>query len=246
MKVLQILPELNVGGVETGTVDFARYLVAHGHKSIVVSNGGELVARLEESGTKHYTLHVYKKSLRTMWKMIKVLRDIIQGEGVDVVHARSRVPAWIAYFACRKTNAAFITTCHGFYNNRFFSQVMGWPKLVIVPSKAIGRRMIDGFKVSANSIRCIPRSVDFEKFNVTKEDTACKSFFTVAIVGRITPLKGHAYFLKAMARVVRRMPNVRIWIIGDAPCKKEVYRRDLEVVAKRLGIKDHVEFLGNR
>lgn len=246
MKVLQILPELNVGGVETGTVDFARYLVAHGHRSIVVSNGGELAARLEESGTKHYTLPVHKKSLRTMWKMVKALREIIQSEGVDVVHARSRVPAWIAYFACRKTNAAFITTCHGFYDSRFFSQVMGWPKLVIVPSKAIGRRMIDGFKVSANSIRCIPRSVDSEKFNVIKEDTAGKSFFTVAIVGRITPLKGHAYFLKAMARVVRLMPNVRIWVIGDAPRKKEVYRRDLEVLAKRLGIKDHVEFLGSR
>jgi lipopolysaccharide heptosyltransferase II len=246
MKILQILPEMNVGGVETGTVDFARYLVGHGHRSIVVSNGGELVARLEESGTKHYTLPVHKKSLRTMGKMVKALRDIIHSEGVDVVHARSRVPAWIAYFACRKTNAAFITTCHGYYNNRFFSQVMGWPKLVIVPSKAIGRRMIDGFKVSANSIRCIPRSVDFEKFNIVRKDAPGKSFFTVTSVGRITPLKGHSYFLKAMARVVRIMPNVRIWIVGDAPRKKEFYKRDLEVLVKRLGMKDCVEFLGNR
>src|SRR3989338_8541264 len=114
MKILQILPELNVGGVETGTVDLAKYLVDHGHRSVVVSSGGELVPELEAAGTKHYKLPVHKKSLWTALKCVKALRAIIIEEKADIVHARSRVPAWIAYFACRGTQAAFITTCHGY------------------------------------------------------------------------------------------------------------------------------------
>ncbi|MBI5149268.1 MAG: GT4 family glycosyltransferase PelF [Candidatus Omnitrophica bacterium] len=246
MKILQILPELNVGGVETGTVDLAGYLARQGHQSIVVSNGGELVARLEASGTKHYTLPVHKKSLWTMFWSIKALHKIILEENVDVVHARSRVPAWIAYFACRKTKAALVTTCHGYYGSRVFSQVMGWPKLVIVPSEVIGRHMIEHFRVSPSGIRYIPRSVDLERFRVPRADTAGKSFFTVVIVGRLTPLKGHTFFLRSMAKVIRAMPNIRVWIVGDAPAGKQAYKEELQLLIKRLGIQGQVEFLGNR
>ena len=99
MKILQILPEMNVGGVETGTLDFAKYLVREGHESIVVSNGGSLVFELQKSGTRHYKLPVHKKSLWPACKMIGILVKIIREENVDIVHARSRVPAWIAFFA---------------------------------------------------------------------------------------------------------------------------------------------------
>ncbi|HNV24517.1 MAG TPA: glycosyltransferase, partial [Candidatus Omnitrophota bacterium] len=105
MNILQILPELNVGGVETGTVDFAKYLVAHGHKSVVISAGGQMVDDLESSGSKHYKIAVHQKSLWRMLKAIKDVRRVIKDENIDIVHARSRVPAWIAYFACRKTKA---------------------------------------------------------------------------------------------------------------------------------------------
>lgn len=247
MKILQVLPELNVGGVETGTVDFAHYLVEHQHKSVVVSNGGALVATLESQGTKHYKLPVHRKSLFTIMSMIKTLRKIILEEEIEIVHARSRVPAWIAYFACRKTRALFITTCHGYYKSPLFSQIMGWAKFVIVPSEVIGRHMIDDYKVSSKSIRCIPRSVNLDRFNINakrkkKKEASC----TIAILGRITPLKGHTYFLKAMAKVVRTIPYARIWVIGDVPAKKESYKRDLESLVKRLGLSNNVEFLGTR
>ncbi len=246
MKILQVLPELNVGGVETGTVDLARYLAAHGHQSVVVSNGGEMVPELESRGTKHYQLPVHKKSLWTAVKCVKALRAIIREEKADIVHARSRVPAWIAYFACRGTQAAFLTTCHGYYGNRVFSQVMGWPKLVIVPSRIIGRHMIEHFGVLSSSIRYIPRSVDVEKFQADRPVIEGKSFFTVVIVGRLTPLKGHTFFLRAMAKVARVMPNIRIWVIGDAPAAKQSYKSELQVLTRRLGLQDRVEFLGNR
>lgn len=246
MRVLQILPELNVGGVETGTVDFGKYLIEHGHASFVISYGGALVDALEAGGSQHFTLPVHKKSLFKMIKMVKVVREIIIKNKIDIVHARSRVPAWIAYFACRKTKAAFITTCHGYYKSPWFSQVMGWAKIVIVPSEIIGRHMIDDFKVRAGYIRCIPRSVDLNKFKNIKDKTSNDSGCVVSIVGRITPLKGHRYFVQAMGIVVRANPYAKIWIIGDVPPGKEAYKEELKQLVKRCGLSNNVEFLGNR
>jgi glycosyltransferase involved in cell wall biosynthesis len=167
MNILQILPELNVGGVETGTIDLSRYLVTNGHRSIVVSNGGVLVERLEKNSGVHYKLPVHKKNLWTMLRMIPKVRKIILSEKIDIVHARSRVPAWIAFFACRGTEAEFITTAHGFYKSHAFSQIMGWSKYVIVPSESIGRYMIENYKVPSHNIRCIPRIIDLERFPIT-------------------------------------------------------------------------------
>ena len=204
MKILQVLPELNVGGVERGTLDLARYLVDHGHVSLVVSNGGTLVASLEAQGSRHYKLPVHRKNIFTAWHCVKELRRIIRDEKVDVVHARSRVPAWIAYFAIRKTDAEFVTTCHGYYSQNFMSRIMGWGKRVIVISDVIGRHMIEHFGVHAQNIRLIHRSVDLDKFRF-RERPQGRSSVVVSIIGRITPLKGHAYFLQAMAKVIRVM-----------------------------------------
>lgn len=246
MRILQILPELNVGGVETGTVDFAKYLKAKGHDSIVISHGGPLVAELAKDKIRHYVLPVHRKSLWSMLKCVKAVRKIIIDEKIDIVHARSRVPAWIAYFASRPTPAQFITTCHGHYGTHWFSRVMGWAKIVIVPSEVIGRHMIESFKVPSENVRCIPRSVDLTKFNVARQEPAAKQALVISMVGRITPLKGHVYFLKAMAKVIRSNPFVKIWIIGDASAKKEAYKQELELLVYRLGLTDHVTFLGNR
>ena len=246
MNILQILPELNVGGVETGTVDLAKYLVSQGHKSIVVSNGGALVAQLQSDGSKHYTLPVHKKNIFTAVRCIGKLVSIIQKEKIDIVHARSRVPAWIAFFACRKTEAHFLTTCHGYYSGHLFSKVMGWGKMIIAISEVIGRHMVQDFAVPAENIRVIPRSVDLEKFNLPRAPKKNKKEFTIVMIGRITSLKGHPYFLKAMARVIHQLPSAKIQIIGDAPAKKQVYKDELILLTKRLGISKQVEFMGNR
>jgi len=245
MKILQILPEMNVGGVERGTLDLAKYISAHGHQSLVVSNGGGLVVLLEAQGTKHYKLPVHRKNLWTMFECVSALEKIIRNEKVDIVHARSRVPALIAYLACRRTGVDFLTTCHGYYSQNIFSHVMGWGKLVIVISEIIGRHMIDHFGVQPENIRLIHRSVDIDKFNFRARQPGGSSF-VVTIVGRITPLKGHVYFLKAMAKVLRQLPYVRVRIIGDAGPGKQAYKESLLLLTKRLGIEDRVEFMGNR
>ncbi len=246
MNILQILPELNVGGVETGTVDLSKYLVRLGHKSVVVSAGGALVKELEAGGTKHYQLAVNKKSIISIVKLIPKLAEIIKREEIQIVHARSRVPAWIAYFACRRSQAIFVTTCHGYYKKHLFSQVMGWSKRVIVLSNVIARHMIEDFSVPHERIRLVPRSVDLEKFKYLDPQAKRKEDFNVGIIGRITPLKGHLHFIKAMARISRSVPRLKIWIVGDAPASKETYKEELQILVRRLGLWHCTEFLGTQ
>jgi len=246
MNILQILPELNVGGVETGTMDFAKYLGRHGHGSVVVSNGGGLVRELQEGGCTHYALPVHQKNIFIAFGCVRRLADIIRKEHIDIVHARSRVPAWIAYFACRRTDAVFITTCHGYYAVHLFSRVMGWGKMVIAVSQVIGRHMVADFGVPSEFIRVIAPSVDTAKFTNPRTMPKDPQTPVITMVGRITPLKGHAYFLKAMARVARVFPKAKIQIIGDAPAKKTAYRQELLLLTKRLGLSANVSFLGNR
>ena len=246
MRILQILPELNVGGVETGTVDLCKYLVRLGHKAVVVSAGGVLVKEVEASGAKHYQLPVHKKSIVSIFKLVPQLAEIIKNEEIEVVHARSRVPAWIAFFACRRSKALFITTCHGYYKKHFFSLVMGWAKRVIVLSNVIARHMIEDFMVPHERIRLVPRSVDLERFKYLDPQAKRKEDFNVGIIGRITPLKGHLHFIKAMARIYRSVPRLKIWIIGDAPASKEAYKEEVQVLTRRLGLWHCTEFLGTQ
>ncbi|MFA4991667.1 MAG: glycosyltransferase [Candidatus Omnitrophota bacterium] len=246
MNILQIVPRLNVGGVETGTLDLSRELVKRGHKVIVVSGGGRMVRALTDMNVKHVELPVHKKSPFTIIDSIKRLEEIIRLERVDIVHARSRVPGIIAFFAARHTGAAFITTAHGYYSTHLLSRVMSWSKYVIVASGVIGRHMIDDFGVPHERLRFIPRGVDLEKFRFNPPDAAAKSEYRIGVIGRITPIKGHAFFLQAIARVIRLFPKVKISIVGDAPRDKPEYRHRLEALARQLNISNFVEFLGTR
>ena len=170
-------------------MDLAKYLVKSQHKAVVVSAGGELVDKLKCLGAVHYSLAVNKKSLFSIVRACFELVKIIRREDIRVVHARSRVPAWSAYFAAKLTNVPFITTCHGYYSRHILSRVMGWGKLVIVPSQIIGRRMIDDFAVSPERIRLILRGVDAEilpLFYLRKKPHRVRDCF----IARITPIKG--------------------------------------------------------
>ncbi|MBU1125062.1 MAG: lipopolysaccharide heptosyltransferase II, partial [Candidatus Omnitrophica bacterium] len=182
----------------------------------------------------------------TMLRIIPRLAEIITREKIDIVHARSRVPAWIAYFSCLLTHTIFITTCHGYYAKHLFTKVMGWGQRVIVLSNVIARHMIEDFGVPYQRIRLVPRSVDLEKFEFISPEKKRKGEIHVGIIGRITPLKGHMPFIKAMARVIRAIPSLKIWVVGDAPPSKETYKEELQVLVRRLGLWDHTEFLGTQ
>ncbi|MBI4358815.1 MAG: lipopolysaccharide heptosyltransferase II [Candidatus Omnitrophica bacterium] len=247
LRIAQILPALNVGGVETGTVDLAKALKKRGDEPFVISNGGPLVDELVKAGISHLTLPVHRKSLTSL-SLVRQIQAFIERERIDILHARSRIPAWLAYLAVRRTNCDFVTTCHGYYSKHFFSRVMGWGKKVIVISHSIGRRMIDDFGVPPERIRLIHRGVDLAHypFSADKYKKPKSGPFRIINVGRITPIKGHGDFIRAVHLLSKRIHNLEVSIVGTPDDDKVSYFRNLKLMVERLGLGSQVKFLGTR
>lgn len=241
MRILQILPKMDQGGVEKGVLDFASHFK---ERMVVISGGGRLVSPLQKEGVVHYTLPVYKKSPLSILLIPKV-RAIIKKENIDIVHARSRVPAWISFFATRGLNAQFITTAHGAYAPHFFSRVMSWGKFVICPSKTIVRHMIDCFDMSEEKVRIVSRWVDLDKF-IFRSPKQKHLSHTIVSVGRITPSKGFEYLIEAFRKVVRTNPYLSLHIVGEAEKSKLKYLNYLKSLIHRYALSYNVKFLGYR
>jgi len=251
MNILQLVPKLEMGGVERGTVDFAKYLTLHGHKAIVVSGGGVMVRHLDDVGARHYTLPVYQKNPFTAIAAIPRLVRIIENENIDIVHARSRVPGWIGYIAAKLTRRVFITTAHGYYGRHLFSRVMSWGRFVIVASRDMAKHMVEDFGTPRNRVRMIPRGVDLSEFKFSPPLAQPKSGpeagkVTIGVIARITPLKGHLSFIKAVSIMHRDFSGLRVMIVGEAPKSKKRYKEEVETLIRRLGLSGVITMAGAR
>ncbi len=170
--IMQIVPELGPGGAEQGCIDVAAELVASGAQSIVVSNGGARAHELARIGAAHITLPVNVKNPLGMWRNIGALRQIIRRYNVNIVHARSRAPAWSAWHACRKTETRFMTTCHAPYkieNNwkRFYNASIAKGERVIAISDTVADYLRANYDIDDSVIRVIHRGIALEKFHPT-------------------------------------------------------------------------------
>ncbi|MEK7790550.1 MAG: GT4 family glycosyltransferase PelF, partial [Deltaproteobacteria bacterium] len=243
MKIVQILPALKEGGVETGTIDLSLSLKARGHEVTVISNGGTGVKLLDQNGIRHLQWPVHKKNPWTIYRMSRKLARHIQKNSPDIIHARSRVPAWITYFAALKTKTRWVTTCHGYYQTHFWSRVMGWGDAVIVPSRTIEKHMREDFNVSEDKIVRIPRGVDLEKYPFEQRKANQKPI--IAMIGRLTPIKGHKDFLKALSLLKKERGDFSAWLIGGNT-EDNRYYEDLIKMRDSLGLKNDVDFLGHQ
>ena len=141
LTVVQLLPELDEGGVENETLELGSYLAAHGYRSIVISGGGRLVPKLEQAGSEHVAWpHIGEKSPRCL-QYIMQLRSFLLKEKVDILHLRSRLPAWIGYLAWmslpKSKRPGLITSFHGFYSVNSYSTIMTKGERVIAVSNNI-------------------------------------------------------------------------------------------------------------
>ncbi len=256
LTVLQIVPSLRIGGVETGTVDLTLALIKKGHRAIVISSGGPLVSRLEAAGATHIILPVHRKIPWSMMKLIPRVAEIIESYGVDVVHVRSRVPAIVGFLALRQVAGqvsfrtgqrqripCFITTAHGYYSTHLFSRIMGWGRFVIAISERIARHMIDDFRVPPERVRLIHRGVELDRFGWKEpRRQAPQGEWVVAAIGRITPIKGHRDLIRAFQIVGKSFPKARLKIVGEPSEKRTL--AELKGLVNRLGLEETVEFTG--
>ncbi|MFH1836927.1 MAG: lipopolysaccharide heptosyltransferase II [Candidatus Omnitrophota bacterium] len=243
MNVLQLIPKLNVGGVERGAIEVARYLTLNGHKAVVVSGGGILEKNIAAMGARHYTLPIGHKNPFVMLFCYFKLIDIIKKENIGLVHARSRIPALVGYFAALSTKRIFLTTAHGQYKRHLISRVMGWGKLVIVANETMARHMKDNFETPIRKMRVIPRGVDLKRFSYISPKEKHDKKFRIGMICRFTPLKGHLDFLKAASYVTRKKQDVEIVLMGDKASAKEEYISKIGLTIRRLLLDKFVRFV---
>ena len=258
LTVVQLLPALHAGGVERSTLEIAGALVRKGHRAIVVSAGGRLVQPLLDTGAEHLTLDIGRKSLLTLRHM-PTLRRLFAEVGADIVHARSRLPAWLGYKALQSmpaaTRPAWVTTVHGLNSPGRYSAIMTSGQQVICVSNTVADYVRRHYpQVPEQRLRVIPRGVDLAAFaRRARPDRVARRALVQAhpalagdgplllLPGRGTRLKGHAQALELLAGLhAAGHGNARLWMPGLVETGREAYLAELMALAQRLQVADAV------
>jgi len=262
LTVLQMLPALESGGVERGTLEVARALVEQGHRALVMSAGGRLVAPLTGSGAEHFAWPIGLKSFKTLL-LVGKLRKFLLEQNVDIVHVRSRVPAWIAWLAWRGMNPAtrprFVTTVHGLYGVNRYSRIMTQGERVIAVSNTVRDYILREYPDTLPwRIQVIHRGVEGKAYpHGWKPDAAWQQAFfaqfpnaagklLLTLPGRITRLKGHECFIELIARMKRRGLPVHGLIVGGASASKQRYLQKLRYRVRSMGLEADISLTGQR
>lgn len=256
MRVIQLLPELNEGGVERGVVELSRELCKRGVDSWVMSAGGRLASQIEADGGRHVTLDIASKNPLTVPRRVVTLRNILKDIMPDIIHARSRVPAWLAVLANRNLKIPFVTTVHGFNSVNRYSRVMTMGDRVICVSGAIRDYVVEHYAVPLEKLTVIPRGVDLELFdpirvdegfkNVFKQKFDLEGKFVVTTVGRVTQLKDYETFISALIILKKSVPNLVGIIVGGVREDKKAYFEMLKRLVKDYEAEEYIHFAGSQ
>lgn len=257
LTVVQLLPALDSGGVERSTLEIAAALVAAGHRALVVSAGGRLLPALRETGAEHITLPVGRKSPLRLPATARALRDVLRDSRADIVHARSRLPAWLARWALRglSPRPAFVTTVHGLHSPGRYSGVMTRGDAVICVSAAVRAHVLRHWPdADATRLQVIARGVDPRAWprghrpdaawraRIAAEHPALAGGRLLLMPGRGTRLKGHAAALRLLAALRAEGTDARLWLPGVVEPGRAAYVAELRAQAAALGVAAQVVF----
>ncbi|MDD5585453.1 MAG: lipid-A-disaccharide synthase [Alphaproteobacteria bacterium] len=258
--VLQVIPNLGAGGAEQSCVDIVSGLTERGCLPLVVSAGGSRASEAERRGGRHYTYPVNSKNpfviLKNAWRLARFIRN----KHVDIVHVRSRAPAWSAWLAARMTGRPFVTTFHAAYKfsgaaKKFYNRVMTRGDRVIAISQFIADHIVRSYRINPKKIRVIPRGVELDKFmpeNVTEDRRGelrgewklAGQPRIVLMPARISPIKGHRLLIEAMAMLPLDFSDAVAVVIGDDQ-GREGYCRELEGRIRSNGLQNNVKLVGH-
>ena len=250
--VLQVLPALRTGGAELNALEIAAALRAVGARGLVASAGGPMAAAL---GADHVCMPLDTKNPVALRRNATRLSALIADEGIDLVHAHSRAPAWSAYFAARRRGKPFVTTFHGVYSagsavKRAYNRVMVRADRVIAPSRFVAEHVRRTYCGSERRLRVVHPGVDPAIFDPRAVPADIRiplhaawaiadGVRVVLLPGRVSRLKGHAVLIKAM-RDLADEDLAAVFAGSDAG--NRAYRREMEAFAGNL----NVRFIGDR
>ncbi|QQP95618.1 glycosyltransferase family 4 protein [Lysobacter enzymogenes] len=259
LTAMQLLPALESGGVERSTLEIADALVRAGHRAIVVSAGGRLVPRLLQLGAEHIELPIGRKSPSTLLHAFKLRRWMTE-LGVDVLHLRSRLPAWVGLLAWRglpeHARPALVSTVHGLNSPSRYSQVMTRGERVICVSDTVRDYVLQHYPdTDPAKLRVVPRGIDPAAFpHAPWPDREARAWAAaehpqlrgdgplLLLPGRGTRLKGHADGLQLLADLRADGRDARLWLPGAREPGREDYIEEMHGLAQQLGIADAVAF----
>ena len=262
MKVLQVLPGLDAGGVERGTLDMAAALVAAGHESHVASAGGRLVSRLTRHGSTHHEWDLGAKSPLTLRK-VRPFRRWLAAEGVDIVHLRSRMPGWINWLAWRRmpkaTRPRLVSTVHGAHSVSRYSEIVTYGERVIVVSESIRDYVLKNYpRCSPDKLRLIYRGINPLEFphqhrpsdhwlsDWYREHPQLLDRRVITLPGRLTRLKGHHEFFAIISALKNQGVAAHGLIVGGEDPKRLAYARELYASVDDQGLGGDITFAGHR
>ena len=254
LTVVQLIPALHSGGAERSALEIARALVQAGHRSVVISAGGRLVEQLQAEGSEHITLDLGRKSLATLGR-IGPLRRLLRELKPDIVHARSRLPAWVGWWALRGISPRphFITTVHGFNSPGRYSSILLRAERVIVVSQTLRDYVLSHYRwLEPGRVWVIPRGIDQDAFPYghRPDDAWQKAFFAefpalagaplLTMPARGTRLKGHHDAIELLADLKRRGIEARLLLLGVVEPGREAYVAELQELIRLRGVTSQV------
>ena len=258
--ILQIIPRLDAGGAERTTIDIAAALSEAGARALVATEGGRLVSELQANGGIWIPFPAATKNPLLMWLNARRLAKIIQRENVDIIHARSRAPAWVALGAAQRTKTSFVTTYHGSYAGQsalkvFYNSVMARGDAVIANSHFTAQRILRMHPFAAERISVIHRGTDFRAFMPEQVDAErvrrlrqswglAPDDRIVLLAARLTGWKGQRVLIEAARRLVAQgLTDTKFVLAGDDQ-GRDSYVRDLRAQIAAAGLGDLVRLTG--
>lgn len=250
LTVVQLIPALHSGGAERSALEIARALVQAGHRSIVISAGGRLVEQLQAEGSEHVALDLGRKSLRTLFQL-GPLRRVLREIGPDIVHARSRLPAWLGWWALKGMTPRphFVTTVHGLNSPGSYSAILMRGERVIAVSQPLRDYVLSHYRwLEPSRVRVIPRGIDPVAFPYghRPDEAWSKAFFAeypmlagaplLTLPARGTRLKGHHDAIELLADLKRRGIEARLLLLGVIEPGREAYVTELRELARARGV----------
>ena len=262
-KVLQVIPKLGFGGAETGCYDLAHFLAEQGCRSIIVTSGGPLLKYIKKEKVKVIKLPVQSKNFLIMIFNSIIISIIIIAYNINIVHARSRAPAWSCYFSCLVTRRKFVTTFHGTYSftssiKKFYNSIMTRSKLIIAGSNFIFNHINENYNKYLNNkgkLMVIFRGVNLDYFNpknisekkkktVQLEWKIDEEKHTILLPGRLTDWKGQEKFIEALNILIEdyNNSNFQVIILGSDQ-GRTVYTKKLYSLVERYNLNKKIKFI---
>jgi glycosyltransferase involved in cell wall biosynthesis len=261
LKVLQVVPALEAGGAELTALELASGLAQQGHRALVASAGGRLVAELAASGAEHVKLPLASRNPLSILANAGALARVIRAEEIDIVHARSRAPAWSAWLACRRTGTPLVTTYHGAYAERgplkrLYNSVMARGDAVIAPSRFIARLVAERHGIPEEQVALVHDGVDLARFSpdaVAPERRAALAAAwglaggerVVLMLARLSPVKGQRHLIAAMADPALARRDDLVVVLAGGGQGRDAYAAELAGLANRLGCASRLRFVGH-